>query len=73
MALTYKEGTSQRGNYSIRYYCQSGEEKCAMSPLSNDEQKRLDDIVIKLLNNGVKLGISFTLVADILAQSNESK
>lgn len=72
-ALTYKEGTSLRDNYSVRYYCQSGEEKAATFPLNNDEQKQLDDIVIKLLNNGVRLGISFTPVSDILIQLNEAK
>ncbi len=63
----------ERGQYSIRYYCQTGEEKAATFPLNNEERKQLDDIIIKLLNNGIKLGISFIPVAEIVAQLNVSK
>ena len=71
-ALTTKEGT-KRGEYSVRYYCQSGIEKPATQALTAIEQKQLDDIICKLLDNDVQLGIQFTLVDDILARSNVSK
>jgi len=78
------EGTSVKGSaffcdfkkregYAIRYYCQSEENIPALYPLNDNERNQLDEIVVKLLNNGVKLGISFTLVSDILVQSNEAK
>lgn len=57
----------------IRYYCQSGEEKAATACLTPSEQNNLDNIICKLLDNGVKLGISFDTLQEVLARQVSSK
>jgi hypothetical protein len=67
----------QREAYCINYSCQVGswqpKEMSAKECLSNEESNRLDDILIKLLNNGVLLAISYSRVSDILGHSDSPK
>ena len=62
-----------REAYLVNYFCQSGEQKAATFCLNDLEKNQLDDIIFKLLNNGVKLGISFTTVSEILSHQDVSK
>lgn len=72
MALISNAGTKRDG-YSIRYYCQSGVEKPATAILTKDEANYLDSIIVKLLDNGVRLGIEFTSLGNIINHPNEAK
>jgi hypothetical protein len=62
-----------RPQYLIRYYCQTGDEKAVMESLSQDEQSSLDNIICKLLDNDVKLGISFCTLQEVLARQVSAK
>ena len=51
---------TNKKSLSIRYSCQFGEDKDVFKSLSNDEYKQLSTIVKKLVNNGVKLQITYS-------------
>lgn len=60
-----------KNGYSIDYYCQSGEEKDVRSLLTPEEKSQLTRIIIKLLDNGVKLRVEYTPLTDILERNKE--
>ena len=67
----------KRESYSINYSCQPKSwqppQLASTECLSKEECKQLDDIIIKLLDNGVMLNIKYTPISEILGYPYESK
>jgi hypothetical protein len=79
-----EEGKGQEGSlpflregYLISYSCKEKSwQKVELAPterLSKEEHTQLDNIIVKLLDNGVLLNITYTPISEILGHPYESK